>query len=319
MKIAKNKKSRDSLYSTILQLFVVKFLLLINNSSASNNIWTKPENNSANNFILHLLKNVYSHCTVLFFQDRYDNSDAVSYLASEMGSMNYFSVKYSFPSPDQIKKFVDSVKEFHLPSDSTNISSVLSSPVSLPFQFPVTVSNYHKRSNQCLISILMMKDIRSQFVSQVYNLLTPVYIPITRKDMDYYIFLTQAYLVEKLLLMKELPARIKYKLGVALSRSNNNINNKVLVKTVCFFCGHGGTPQLIQFPEEFSIKTDYFPDMVQNLNGKTLHVSCPYIRSRIESDPPWEGIGNARRGLWKNLFEEFLTVSSYCNEKPIQS
>jgi hypothetical protein len=80
------------------------------------------------------------------------------------------------------------------------------------------------------------------------------------------------------------------------------------VKTVCFFCNKAGQPQVLQFPSEFNPKLNYFPDFVINLNGRILHVSCPYIRARIEADPPWTGVNNARRGYWKNLFEEYLTV-----------
>jgi hypothetical protein len=254
-------------------------------------------------FLKDLLTKSYPHCSILFFQDRYDNTETLNYLVRNTEYMNYFNIKYSFPTPQQIKTFVDSVKEFHLPSTSSNLTSVLSSPSTLPLKFPITVSNYHRRSDQCVVSIMMISDIRSQFITQIYNLLTPVYIPITRKDMDYFVLVTRPHLMNRLMLMRELPARIKYKIAVGEVSSSN-----LIVRTVCFFCGDGGSPEILEYPSQFKTEIDYFPDMVQNLNGKTLHVSCPYIRSRIEADRPWEGVGNARRGLWKNLFEEFLTV-----------
>jgi hypothetical protein len=257
-------------------------------------------------FLKNLLNNNFPHCTLLFLQDRYDNSDTLNFIVENTHYMNYFNIKYSFPTPHQIHDVENSVKLFHLSSATftSNITSILTSESSLPLKFPVTVSNYHRRTDQCVVSIMMISDIRPQFMSQINTLLNPVYIPIIQKDMDYFIFLTRPHLMNRLMLMKEYPARIKYKIAVGeISQA------ELTIRTVCFFCGDRGTPTVLQFPSaEYSKDTDYFPDMVKNLNGKTLEVSCPYMRARIEVDPPFEGIGNARRGVWKNLFEEYMTV-----------
>lgn len=37
-----------------------------------------------------------------------------------------------------------------------------------------------------------------------------------------------------------------------------------------------------------------------------MRVVCPKIKSRIEAEEPYEGINNAKRGMWKTLLEEFL-------------
>lgn len=123
-------------------------------------------------------------------------------------------MKYTFPTEDQIASLLTSVQEFHLPAK--NISEALSSPGALPLQFPITVGNYHRRSDQCLVVILFVEDVRPKFMTQIYNLLTPVFIPITRKDEDFYVFMSPVKLVDEILLMPQLPNRIKYKLAIGL-------------------------------------------------------------------------------------------------------
>jgi hypothetical protein len=84
------------------------------------------------------------------------------------------------------------------------------------------------------------------------------------------------------------------------------------MKTVCFFCGAGGQPKILDWTdtEQTRFKNDfeYFPDFVLNLKGKLLQIACPYIRAKIEVDPPYKGVNNARRGIWKFVLEEYLMV-----------
>ncbi|XP_021960591.1 glutamate receptor ionotropic, delta-1 [Folsomia candida] len=58
----------------------------------------------------------------------------------------------------------------------------------------------------------------------------------------------------------------------------------------------------VQSPATFN----YFPDYVVNLRGKVLRVVFPLILGRVEVPPPYEGVNNAKRGMWKTLFDEFL-------------
>lgn len=244
---------------------------------------------------------------------------APSTKSSPSGMKSAYSIKYNFPSPLHLQAIELQLKEMK-PKWATgwdiNVTETLMSRDSLPVLFPITVSNYRRKSDPCLMVILMVNDVRPLFIRQIYNLLTPVYIPITRKDEDFYIFKTDTKHHERLLQMQELPNRIKFKVavGVEVTGDEKSGEETILVKvhTVCFFCNPGGNPRLLELPvtsENLPVgNTNYFPDFVWNLNGKLLHVSFPYIRAKIEADPPWKGTWNARRGNWKMLFEKFLTV-----------
>lgn len=97
--------------------------------------------------------------------------------------------------------------------------------------------------------------------------------------------------------------------NLSIFRPLSSQADQAVVKTVCYFCKEGGFPEILQFPSHFTPKFEYFPDFVQNLNGKLLKVAIPYIRARVEADAPWTGVGNAKRGIWKILFEQYLNVS----------
>lgn len=284
-------------------------------------------------FILNLLsQESFSHCSLAILQDRFDNGASVDRIlqsvsstlsSAPLGMKSAYSIKYTFPDPSSLQSFETRLKEMKLKlaNKRHNVTDALMSSDSLPVRFPISVSNYRRKSDPCLIVILMVNDIRPEFVKQIYNMLTPVYIPITRKDEDFYIFKTDPDLHQSLLLMQELPNRIKFKIAVgSLDKGDYSKSEKVAavavkIRTVCFFCNPGGNPRLLDLPVTAQNlprdDTDYFPDFVSNLNGKLLHVSLPYIRAKIEADPPWQGTSNARRGNWKMLFEKFLTVIIY--------
>jgi len=259
---------------------------------------TAIKNSKVKSFLQALLNTNHPECTLLFFQDFNDNSDILTHLVQNTNYMNYFNVKYSYRESDE-----ESISnEAFL--NKTLVEQIKYYTDKVPVIFPITVSNYHKRSDQCVVSIMMIEDLRPKFMSNIYNVLTPVYIPITRKDLDYYVFVTKPDLMESLMLMNELPARIKFKIAVG----ENTKQNQLVVKSMCFFCGQNGSPVPLNYPLEFRQDWNYFPDMVRKLNGKLLRISSAYIRGRIEVDPPWEGINNARRGVVKHCLEEYLMV-----------
>jgi hypothetical protein len=151
-----------------------------------------------------------------------DNGESVTYILKELGhTHSYFTVKYIFPTEDQISSLLE---KLHIPA---NISSDISP---LPVHYPISVSNYHKKGDGCLVVLLFISDLRRKFMQQIFNLLTPVYIPITRKDVDYYIFFTPEHLLDTVLQMKELPARIKFKLGLSHDEGLKRYLNVLFVK-----------------------------------------------------------------------------------------
>jgi len=259
-------------------------------------------------FITTLIKQNLNFCKLMILQDSEDNSELVTHVVRDLGLM-YYNVKYILPSESEFhfgqqkNKALSSPPSELLPSE--NLTKVATSAESLPVRFANSITNHQRRSGQCFVVILMINDVRPVFMTQIFRMITPVFIPITKKDEDYYIFITKPKNMNTLLLMNELPARIKYKLAVGLSPDNKD---PLVIKTVCFFCDNG-SPRIIQFSQDLHMMTNYFPDFVQNLNGKVLRVSVPSIQSRIEVDPPYVGVKNAKRGLWKNLFEDFLGVT----------
>lgn len=42
--------------------------------------------------------------------------------------------------------------------------------------------------------------------------------------------------------------------------------------------------------------------------GKTLRISFPAVKARIEATPPYKGVNNANRGMLKTLFDQYLMV-----------
>ena len=146
----------------------------------------------------------------------------------------------------------------------------------------------------------------------IYNTcrtITPVYIPIAQKDVDRFVFFTEPEVLDEILQAPELPARIKYKLAIAEGTIGSP---QLLIKSVCFFCD-AGNPTIVQYPVADPAKFQYFPDYVTNLKGKLVRIAAPAVKPRIEVDPPYQGINNAKRGMWKILFEEFLMVHTQMN------
>ncbi|CAL8128877.1 unnamed protein product [Orchesella dallaii] len=178
---------------------------------------------------------------------------------------------------------------------------------SAPVEFLPAAFHLNRRGYQQKIVIIMLNDFQSAVMSVVSNIISPVYIPITRKDEDFYIFKAESHFHRRLLLMK-FPHNVKFKIAIGRER----VRNVILVNTICFFCNSFGSPKLVEFPVKHSgipmENFNYFPDLVNDLNGKCLEVSIPYVRSEIEADPPWLGMRNAKRGNWKNLFEDYLMV-----------
>ncbi len=109
--------------------------------------------------------------------------------------------------------------------------------------------------------------------------------------------------LDRLLLSPALPGRTKYKLGLS-----SDTNGDLVIKSVCFFCNNG-SPQVIQHLLYQNLSYNFFPDYTLNLNGYVVRITIPAITAKIEANPPpYDGLRNAKRGVWKYLFEEYLMV-----------
>ncbi|CAL8111617.1 unnamed protein product [Orchesella dallaii] len=244
-------------------------------------------------------------------QDRSDTDSSVNHILRDTTSSQLRSVhliKYPSLATITLESFQERLKEdtFKIANENA-VLIARRSKLKLPLQFPISIAHYRKLSDQCSIVVLMINDLRPQFIKQIQLTISPVYVPITRKDEDFYIFKTDRKNHKKLLLMQEYPNRIKFKMAVGYEPAQKS----VVARTVCFFCEPGGNPRLVDIPlpgTPQSEEVEYFPDFVWDLNGKVLHVTMPNFYARVEADPPWKGINNAKRGHWKMLFETFLTV-----------
>jgi hypothetical protein len=132
--------------------------------------------------------------------------------------------------------------------------------------------------------------------------MAPTYLPILRTASDPWIYLVpHPPNLEPLLLSQPLLQTTKYKLAISTTKSN-----KLVIKTVCFFCNNGDGKVVTFSANNDKNIIDYFPDYTLNFHGKLLRMSIPGVKSRIEAVSPYKGINNAKRGLWKSLLEEFL-------------
>ncbi|OXA54043.1 Glutamate receptor ionotropic, delta-1 [Folsomia candida] len=110
---------------------------------------------------------------------------------------------------------------------------------------------------------------------QLFQTLTPHFLPLTRKDEDYYIFFGQ----NELMASPEFGLKIKYKIGFYLDERS------ILVKTM-HPDQNGGKPQLItllNLDENTSHHlSQIFPDLTKNHFGRCIKMSIPKAPFRIQ-------------------------------------
>ncbi|CAL8111655.1 unnamed protein product [Orchesella dallaii] len=237
--------------------------------------------NSVHNFVKKLISKYFSNCSLLVLQDKYDSGRNVSTLISTL-TQNVYLIKFNRTEAEESN------------SETGKYSR----------HFFKQISNTHKRSSFCTVAILFVNDVNPTLMHKIQQIIAPTFLPIVRKDEDHFIFITSPEYHKKLLLMNELPSRVKFK--IAIGRLENGDN---AITTVNFFGGKMATPLVTQFssvnvPEDF----DYFPDFLWNLKGKILKVSIPYTYSKVEAHLPWGTVGNGKRGNSKYILEEFLMV-----------
>lgn len=178
----------------------------------------------------------------------------------------------------------------------------------LPLTFVPHLSNIRQHSDECMLSIILINSPNMDFIEQVKSLIAPTYLPVTRRDVDHYIFVSKPEDHQLILKIPVFISRIKFKLAIG----EDSQAKQVKVSTIDYFGGPGGTPKLIQLPNKVpSKKLAVFPDFFWNLRGYTLKVVYNiYIVSMVQANPPpWAGVkNNARRGVWRYLFSEYLMI-----------
>jgi len=87
-----------------------------------------------------------------------------------------------------------------------------------------------------------------------------------------------------------------------------NRSSKLIVQTVCNFCGLNGQHILkyISF-DSYIGDSSFFPDLELNLHGRKLKISAPIIKGVIELKHTKSGY-IANGGIWKTLVDEYLSV-----------
>lgn len=177
-----------------------------------------------------------------------------------------------------------------------------------PVSFIPHLSNIHKLSDECMLAIIFVNSPKMDFIQSVKSLIAPSYLPVVRNDVDHYIFVCKPEDHQRVLKMPVFISKIKFKLAIG----ENSKTNQVQVSTIDYFGGADGTPKWIHLPSNIpSKKVAVFPDFFWNLHGYRLRVVY-YLSliSLLEADPPpWLGVkNNARRGVWKYLFSEYLMI-----------
>jgi hypothetical protein len=163
----------------------------------------------------------------------------------------------------------------------------------------------HRYIGQCsLVVINMLQTTDYDTVSQtlLYLLNGGKHNPLTRIDTDAYLFIVPRRL-ERVVLLSELGNRIKYKLAIVSEKEHS-----FELRTVCFFCQTGGSPEVITIPvSAFSIPETsiLFPDFTLNLNGRVLRIVSPSSKWRFEIE--WrEELYHPKRGAYKFWFDEAM-------------
>lgn len=209
-------------------------------------------------------------------------------------------------------------------SENQNIASSLISSIPSQAKYTLNLKGYHSLgtteadlrnesksirfnpvnqfSDHCMVTISLVKQFDDVFFENVESIIAPNFIPVTRMDCDYYIFIAPRTLHSKLLLSDSFVKRVKYKVAIGISGSN-----QLQITTVDFFDGPKGSPKLVTL---LNSTNNLFPDYVQNLRDKIVRVSFPGAISLVEGYTPTSSsqIGNGKRGRWKYLFEEYLMV-----------
>lgn len=168
---------------------------------------------------------------------------------------------------------------------------------------PIKFNPVNQFSDHCMVTISLVKQFYDVFFGDVESIIAPNFIPVTRMDCDYYIFIAPQSMHSKLLLYDTFVKKIKYKVAIGIS-----ISNQLQITTVDFFDGPKGSPKLVTLSNSTK---NLFPDYVQSLRNKIVRVSFPGAISLVEGYKPTSSsqIGNGKRGRWKYLFEQYLMVS----------
>lgn len=159
----------------------------------------------------------------------------------------------------------------------------------------------HRMSVQgsCATVLVLLDHWEETVPQKLFNLITPPYTSITRKDEDHFIFLSPSKSVlERLLLSPKFGNKIKFKMG--LDNDSFKRQTEVLVKTASLYDSRAG-PKIISFPvvNQHSNKNKMFPDFTRNFRGFPLKLAIPKAPFRFELEMRADGRYHPKRGTYK--------------------
>lgn len=171
----------------------------------------------------------------------------------------------------------------------------------------------HTHTPYCRVIITFVQGTRFN-ASDFLNLLTPRENPITLRDVDHYIFLTEGGSVAdekktaQAILLSDISQEIRYKIVIM----SNSASQKKTMVTFCLYCVHTvnnplGENAVIPVTEDESRDKDIttlFPEFAKNLHGHVLKVVGPskyislYEMERIPGSKWYEH----KRGMFAEFF-----------------
>ncbi|CAL8103760.1 unnamed protein product [Orchesella dallaii] len=167
--------------------------------------------------------------------------------------------------------------------------------------FPLTVFPVNPRKySQCMLILSDLKE-GEKYLERFHNLLVSKYGAVTKREEDYYIFMTDEMFVSAVL-ESFFTSIIKYKL--VLTKTNENS----LGFSHCFYCAQGGKSKTVSINWKTATSfQEIFPDWTLNGNGYLMRTSSPvkykFTTEILQIKPgQWELI----RGISKYIMEHVL-------------
>lgn len=177
-------------------------------------------------------------------------------------------------------------------------------------------SDPHKLASggACTTVIIVISSWSNTHDLTLFNLLTPAYTSITKKDEDYFFFVSpDIKLLDRALLSPRFGAKIKFKLGLVpgAATSSNTLN----LRTVDFY-GAGKGSQIISLevakPSRISQSSVLFPDFTKNFRGFPLKLAIPKAPFRFDiALNSKDGRYHPKRGTYKPWLESAISKLNF--------
>lgn len=178
----------------------------------------------------------------------------------------------------------------------------------LHFKRLLDIHRYNKR--QCAISFMYVTNVVQPMAKWMFESLTPRYVPIIRKDEDYFVFVTETEQdANTILLSQEFGNKIKYKISVTCDLRNDDPESSITLKTVNLYSDPIGEPEIRSTKLlQHAVKVrNFFADTTYNFHQKRFRVANPKAPHYFEMKPDPKGGGNIPvRGLYKVWLEVMM-------------